>query len=107
MQKFKIIGKPLLGEKYVEGKKEEEEGRKEEGIMPSLVATISALARTTYVRMHYVRTNMRAPRGVFSYPYARTLPAVHPGMTIWGVKGRQKIFANICAYLIFHLNFMS
>ena len=24
MQKFKIIGKPLLGEKYVEGKKEEE-----------------------------------------------------------------------------------
>ena len=28
MQKFKIVGKPLLGEKYVEGKKKE---RKKEG----------------------------------------------------------------------------
>ena len=36
--------------------KEKEEGRKEEeGIMPSLVATTSALARTTCVSMHYVR----------------------------------------------------
>ena len=50
MQKFKIIGKPLLGEKYVEGKKKE-------GIMPSLVATTSALSRTTCMRMRSVRTN--------------------------------------------------
>ena len=55
MQNFKIIGKPLLGEKYVEERKR----KKEERIMPSLVATTSALARTTCVRMHYVRTNER------------------------------------------------
>ena len=42
MQKFKIIGKPLLGEKYVKGKKKE----KEERIMPSLVVTTFALTRT-------------------------------------------------------------
>ena len=35
MQKFKFVGKPLLGEKYVEGKR----------IMPSLVATTSTPAR--------------------------------------------------------------
>ena len=28
MQKFKIIVKPLLGEKYVEGKKKKKEGRR-------------------------------------------------------------------------------
>ena len=44
MQKFKIIGKPLLGEKYVEGKKKKDERRKKERIMPFLVATTSALA---------------------------------------------------------------
>ena len=36
----------------MEGKKEEERKR-----MPSLVSTMSALARTPCVRMHYVRTN--------------------------------------------------
>ena len=51
MHKFKIIVKPLLGEKYAEGKKKE--GR---GTMPSLVANTSALVRTTCVRTHYVRT---------------------------------------------------
>ena len=35
---FNFLGKPLLGEKYVQG------GKKEERIMPSLVATTSALA---------------------------------------------------------------
>ena len=56
MQKFKIIGKPLLGEKYVEGRKErkKKEGRR---IMPSLVAITSASARTTFVRVHFARTN--------------------------------------------------
>ena len=40
MQKFKIIGKPLLGEKDVEGKKKErKKKKKKERIMPSLVAT--------------------------------------------------------------------
>ena len=39
---FNFLGKPLLVEKYVEGKK-----KKEERIMPSLVATTSASARTT------------------------------------------------------------
>ena len=56
MQKFKIIGKPLVGEKYVEGKKKEER-KKEEEYVCSLTHS------------------------------ARTPPAVHPGMTIWGVKG--------------------
>ena len=41
MQKLKLIGKPLLGEKYVEGKKKERKNNQ------SLVATTSALARTT------------------------------------------------------------
>ena len=50
------MGKPLLGEKYVEGKKERRK-KKKERVMPSLVATTSALARTTCVRKHYVRTN--------------------------------------------------
>ena len=54
MQKFKIIGKPLLGEKYAEGKKEEEGRRR---IMPSLVATTSASTRTMFVRTHSARTN--------------------------------------------------
>ena len=48
MQKFKIIGKPLLGEKYVEGKKEEER------IMPNLVNTTSALAHTHNVFAHAI-----------------------------------------------------
>ena len=51
MQKFKIVGKPLLGEKYVEGKKK----KKERKIMPSLVVTTSALARTHNVRAHTLR----------------------------------------------------
>ena len=49
MQKFKIVGKPLLGENYVH------EERKR--IMPSLVATMSASACTTFVRTHSARTN--------------------------------------------------
>ena len=53
MQKFKIIGKPLLGEKYMHGRRKKEEER----IMPSLVATTSARARTTFVRTHFARTN--------------------------------------------------
>ena len=46
---FNFLGKPLLGEKYVEGKrrKKKEERKKEERIMLSLVATTSALARIT------------------------------------------------------------
>ena len=54
MQKIKIVGKPLLGEKYVEGKrkKEEEEYR---------------------VRQ----------RGCSLTNSARTPPADHPGITIW------------------------
>ena len=68
MQKFKIIGKPLLGEKYVEGKKEEEER-----IMPILVATTSALAWKPCVSTHYVRTNIVFPRGGAHLPIAHAL----------------------------------
>ena len=95
MQELKIIGKPLLGEKYVEGRKKERKKKKknnakfsghyvcprthnvhahalrlteitnkrkrnkkkERRIMPSLVATMSALARTMCMRMHSVHTN--------------------------------------------------
>ena len=42
MQKFKIIGRPLLAEKYVEGKKERI-------IIPILVATKSSSAHTMFV----------------------------------------------------------
>ena len=52
MQKFKFIGKPLLGEKKVEGRR-----KKERRMMPSLVATTSALARKPCVRTQYVYTN--------------------------------------------------
>ena len=52
---FNFLGKPLLVEKYVEGKRKKEE---EERIMPSLVATTSALARKLCVSTHYVRTKM-------------------------------------------------
>ena len=51
---FNFLGKPLLGEKYVHGKKKKERRRR---IMPSLVATTSTLARTKCVRTHFVRTN--------------------------------------------------
>ena len=53
---FNFLGKPLLGEKYVEGKRRKKERR----IMPSLVATTSAPARKPFVRTHYVRTNNNA-----------------------------------------------
>ena len=46
---FNFLGKPLLVEKYVEGKRKKE---KEERIMPSLVATTSTLARTHALRSH-------------------------------------------------------
>ena len=49
---FNFLGKPLLVEKYVEGRK-----RRRKKIMPSLVATTYALARKPYVITHYVRTN--------------------------------------------------
>ena len=44
---FNFLGKPLLGENYVEGKR-----KKERRIMPILVATMSASTRTTFVRTH-------------------------------------------------------
>ena len=54
---FYFLGKPLLGEKYVEGRRKQE--RKKEGrrrrIMPSLVATTSTPARKPFVRTHYTR----------------------------------------------------
>ena len=52
---FNFLGKPLLGEKYVHGRRKKE---KEERIMPSLVATTSTPARKPFVRTHYVRTNV-------------------------------------------------
>ena len=55
---FNFLGKPLLGEKYVEGKKERKKKKKKERIMPSLVATTSALARKPCVSTHYVRTKI-------------------------------------------------
>ena len=50
-----------------ERKKEEERKRKkkEERIMPSLVATMSALASTMCVRTHYVRTNKVISNNIF------------------------------------------
>ena len=60
MQKFKIIGKPLLGEKYVEGKKKKKE--------KSLVATTSALARTHNVRAHALRSHQYLLSLIKSHP---------------------------------------
>ena len=48
---FNFLGKPLLGEKYVHGKRKKER-------MPSLVAIKSALAWKPCVSTHYVRTNL-------------------------------------------------
>ena len=58
---FNFLGKPLLGEKYVEGRR-----KKERRIMPSLVATMSASARTMFVRTHFAWTNRVV--AVFSNP---------------------------------------
>ena len=72
---FNFLGKPLFGEKYVEGKKEE-------GIMPSLVVTMSALASTTFCMNLLIRVKLgyppnfnflgkgisRSPKGVLTYP---------------------------------------
>ena len=54
---FNFLGKPLLGEKYVEGRRKKKKKKEEERIMPSLVATTSALAWKPCVSTHYVRTN--------------------------------------------------
>ena len=51
---FNFLGKPLLGEKYVHGKKKKERKRT---IMPSLVATTSTPARKPFVRTHQFATN--------------------------------------------------
>ena len=64
MQKIKIVGKSLLGEKKVEGRK------KERKIMLRLVATTSASARTTFLRTHSARTD-RFRRGLVSPPLDR------------------------------------
>ena len=63
---FNFLGKPLLGEKYVEGKKERR-------IMPSLVATTSTPARKPFVRTHYVRTNIAFARGGAHLPITHAL----------------------------------
>ena len=102
-----FLGKPLLGEKYGEGKRRKR--KKEERIMTSLVATTSALARKPCVSTHYVRTNNAKFSGHYVYPRTetvrahalrshqyrvrqrgcslthseRTPPAVHPWITIW------------------------
>ena len=58
MQKFKIVGKPLLEQnKWKERKKEDRKKKRKRRIMQSLVATTSALARKPCVSTHYVRTN--------------------------------------------------
>ena len=59
-QNFNFLGKPLLGEKNVHGRRRKK--KKEERIMPSLVATTSALARTTCVGTHSVRTKIQNHR---------------------------------------------
>ena len=61
MQKFKIIGKPLLGEKYVEGRR----------IMPSLVATTSA--STHNVLAHALRD---CARTMFKPKERRKMPSL-------------------------------
>ena len=47
---FNFLGKPLLGEKYVHGRKKEEKRT----IMPSLVTTTYTPARKPFVRTHSV-----------------------------------------------------
>ena len=70
MEKFKIVGNPLPAGKWTERKKEKERRR----LMPSLVATTSALAHTTCVRTHYVRTK-KMNNDKFSGHYVR--PRTH------------------------------
>ena len=63
---FNFLGKPLLGEKYVEGK------RRKRRIMPSLVATTSTPARKPFVRTHYVRTDYSSSSFFLSSFHAHT-----------------------------------
>ena len=50
MQKFKIIGKPLLGEKYVEGKKKKNAKFSSHYVRPRM---------HNVQRTHYVSTNLK------------------------------------------------
>ena len=52
MQKFKLIGKPLLGEKYVEGKKKEKERKNNAKFRGHYVRQ-----RTHTVRVHALHSN--------------------------------------------------
>ena len=53
---FKFLGKPLLGEKYVEGKKKER--KKKERRRKNNAKFSGHYVRTTCVCKHYVRTNI-------------------------------------------------
>ena len=70
--KFNFLGKPLLVEEYVEGRKKKKE---EERIMPSLVATTSAPAWKPCVSTHYVRTNNAKFSGHYVCPRKETVRA--------------------------------
>ena len=66
--KFNFLGKPLLGEKYMEGRKYEEESKKKKErrrIIPSLMATTSALACTSFAPIPD-----SALGGVVYFPYS-------------------------------------
>ena len=93
MRKFKIIGKPLLGKKYVEGKKKKKKERKKKN-NAKLVATMSALARKTGVRTHFVPNNnwelisswSSAERELNFLTYPRSMSLVKLWMT-WSGSG--------------------
>ena len=76
MQKFKIVGKPLLGEKYVEGKKEEKKKKEEKN--------------TAKCSRHYVRPHANAQSLCARTPFApiviSTPLSVPPAASVWATK---------------------
>ena len=58
MQKFKIIGKPLLGEKYMHGRRK----------IPSLMAPTSTNARTPLRPIYFILSGDQVPQG-WPMPY--------------------------------------
>ena len=115
MQTFKIIGKSLLGEKHVEGKKKK--GRRR--IMPSLVATTSALAHTHNVCAHALQSDQnqficsapfqietKSGKGLISrfishcYFCCMLFPK-HPNVinVVWQIQSEQfQAYCTVCTY---------
>ena len=86
---FNFLGKPLLREKYVEGRKKKERRRRR---IPSLVATTSALASTTCACARTTfAPNVIGAEGLNSYTSFLYFPVKGLGMRfVYNWKGKSQ-----------------